>query len=244
MVSVMKLFLVILCAIGIAGSACKLQTSLATPNGNATPPQVSPSPPPEASPSSSVAQSEKKAECSLTKAEAPLVNALKLGMTQEEVLAALPGSKDDQELRSQLSRPPSRLGVSNFVVHAERLEPHDKYDAFTHFTFHLLDGRVSTMNIGFNGPVFSKVDEFVTRFVEGTNLPPADQWQPFTGMDDQLKILKCKDFEVRVFIGGQDGKLNYVLLTDLEADRQLKDRRAKARAQASPTPVEKATPNP
>ena len=169
------------------------------------------------------------------------MGALKLGMTQEEVLAVFPGTKNDPELRSQLSRPPSRLGVSNFVIQAEKLD--DKFAAFTHFTFNLLDGRILSMNIGYNGPAYSKVDEFVTRFVEGTNLPPADQWQPYTGMDNQLKVLTCKDFEVRVFAGGQDGNLNYVLLTDLEADRQLKDRRAKARAQASPTPVEKATPN-
>ena len=239
----MKLVLVILCAVGIACSACKVQTSLATPNGNATQPQVSPSPPAEASPSSSVAQSEQKPECSLTKAESSVMGALKLGMTQEEVLAVFPGIKDDPELRPQLSRPPSRLGVSNFVIQAARLEPADKFTPYTHFTFNLLDGRVSSMNIGYNGPAYSKVDEFVTRFVEGTNLPPADQWQPYIGMDNQLKVLTCKDFEVRVFAGGQDGNLNYVLLTDLEADRQLKDRRAKARAQASPSPVGKTTPN-
>ena len=233
----MKLFLVILCALGIACSACKLETSLATPNFNATPPQASPS-------SSVVAQSEQTTtNCSLTKADAPIVNGLKLGMTPEEVLAVFPGSKDDPELRSQLLRPASRLGVSNFVVHPEKLEPNDKFAAFSQFTFNVLDGRVSSLNIGYNGPAYSAVDEFVTKFIEGTKLPPADQWQAYTGMDNQLKILTCKDFEVRVFAGGKDGNLNYVLLTDLEADGRLKDRRAKARPQASPTPlVAKPTP--
>jgi hypothetical protein len=172
------------------------------------------------------------------------VNGLKLGMTAEEVLAVFPGSKEDPELRAQLSRPPSRLGVSNFVVLPEKLAPNDKFAAFSQFTFNLLDGRVSSVNIGYNGPQYSNVDEFVTRFVKKTKLPPADRWQPYTGMDNQLKVLTCKDFEVRVFAGGKDGNLNYVLLTDLEADRQLKDRRAKARAQqASPTPAVKPTPN-
>lgn len=231
----MKLFLLILCALGIACSACKLETSLATPNGDPTPPQASPSP--------SVTRAAQTTNCSLTKADAPVVIGLKLGMTPEQVLAALPGSKDDAELRSQLSRPPSRLGVSSFVVHPEQLQPQEKFAAFSQFTFNLLDGRVSSLNIGFNGPAYSQVDEFVNKFVEGTKLPPADQWQAYAGMDDQLKILPCKDFEVRVFVGGKDGNLNYVLLTDLEADRQLKDRRAKARAQASPTPVAKTTPN-
>ncbi len=236
----MKLFLVILCGVGIACSAGKVQTSLGKPNDNATPPQASPS----ASPSPNVAQSEQTTTCSLTKAEAPVVSGLKLGMTTEEVLAVFPGSKEDPELRAQWSRPPSRLGVSNFVVLPEKLAPNDKFAAFSQFTFNLLDGRVSSVNIGYNGPQYANVDEFVTRFVKKTKLPPADQWQAFTGMDNQLKVLTCKDFEVRVFAGGKDGNLNYVLLTDLEADRQLKDRRAKARAQqASPTPAVKPTPN-
>ena len=96
--------------------------------------------------------------------------------------------------------------------------------------------RVSAFTVGFNGPEYPHVDQFVAKFIEGTNLPPVDQWQGYEGMDNQLKMLACKDFEVRVFIGGEGGKLNYVLMRDLEADRKLKERKAKARAQASPTP--------
>ena len=53
-------------------------------------------------------------------------------------------------------------------------------------------------------------------------------------MDNQLKILKCTDFEIRVFAGGPGGNLNYVLMKDLEAEKKLKDRRDKARAKATP----------
>lgn len=233
----MKLFLVVLC-VGIACSACKLETSLATSNGKATPPQASPS-----ASVAAVSPAEQKPVCSLTKAQAPVVNGLKLGMTAEEVLAVFPGSKNDPELRAQVAQPPSQLGGSSFVVRPETLEPNEKLDAFTHFIFNLLDGHVSSINIGYNGPAYSQVDDFVTKFVEGTHLPPADKWQPYIGMDNQLKILTCKDFEVRVFAGGKDGNLNYVLLTDLEADGRLKERRAKARPSASPTPpIAKPTP--
>jgi hypothetical protein len=162
-------------------------------------------------------------------------------MTPTEVLAVLPGSKDDPELQSQLSRSPSPLGVSNFVIHAERLKPKDKFTGISQFTFNLLDGHVSSLNVGYDGPAYSHVNEFVTKFVERTNLPSVNQWQTYTGMENQLKSLTCRDFEVRVFAGGKGANLNYVLLTDLEADKQLKDRRAKARAQASP--VGAATPS-
>ena len=55
-------------------------------------------------------------------------------------------------------------------------------------------------------------------------------------MDNQLKTLRCKEFEVQAFVGGQGGNLNYVEMKDLMADKELKKRRDKARAQASPTP--------
>ena len=54
------------------------------------------------------------------------------------------------------------------------------------------------------------------------------------GMDNQLKILKCSEIEIRVFAGGQGGNLNYVLMKDLEAEKKLKERRDKARANATP----------
>lgn len=223
----MKLCLVIICAVGIACSTHRLEPSSASRSGSPAPPQ--------SSPSTSVAQPEQTSNCSLTKAAAPGVDGLRLGMTPTEVLAVLPGSKDDPEVQSQLSRPPSPLGVANFVIHAERLKPKDTFTGISQFTFNLLDGHVSSLNIGYDGPAYSHVDQFVRKFVDKTNLPPVDQWQAYVGMENQLKILTCKDFEVRVFADAKDGNLNYVSITDLEAARQLKDRRAKARAQTSPT---------
>ena len=228
----MKLFLVVVCAMGLACSTRKLETPVAPPNSEATQPQPSPS--------ESVTHPEQSSNCSLTKAQAPLVNGLKVGMTPEEVLAVFPGSKDDPDVHSQLLRPPSPLGVSNFTIDAERLKPKEKFAGIKHFIFNLLDDRVLSLNIGYHGPQYSHVDEFVTKVVKGTNLPPADKWQTNTGMENQLKILTCKDFEVRVFAGGEGGNLNYVSLTDLEANRRLKDRRAKARVD-NPMPVPSPT---
>ena len=156
-------------------------------------------------------------------------------MTPEQVLALFPGSEQDAELRSSLSRPPSPLGVSSFVIRPEKYESSkEKFAGITQITFTLLDGRVSSFSAGYNGPEYSHVDKFVAKFVEGTNLPASDQWEAYVGMDNQLKILKCTDFEIRVFAGGPGGNLNYVLMKDLEAEKKLKDRRDKARAKATP----------
>jgi len=85
-------------------------------------------------------------------------------------------------VKSALAKPASPLGVGDFVIHADKLRPKEKYANINHFTFSLLDGRVSTINIGYNGPAYATVDQFVSKFVEGTSLPPAEQWQAYVRM--------------------------------------------------------------
>jgi len=213
--------------------ACKLETA-ANPNANANANANA-----KASPSieSNTGLGEQQpSNCSLTRAAAPVLNDLKLGMTREEVLALFPGSKDDAEVKSNLSRAPGAQGESELIIRPANFGSKEKFPGISHINFSLLDGRVASINIGYSGPQYAQVDDFVTKFVTGTNLPPADQWAAYPGLDTQLKTLTCKDFEIRVFAGGEGGNQNYVLLTDLEARKTLRDRRAKARAQATPTP--------
>ena len=117
-----------------------------------------------------------------------------------------------------------------------------KYDSREEFAgiggivFTLFDGRISNLRLNYNGPAYSHVDKFVAKSVEGTSLPPADQWEAYVGLDTQLKILKCADFEINVFAGGPGGNLNYVDIKDLEAAKEFKARRDKAKQTATPTP--------
>jgi hypothetical protein len=69
----------------------------------------------------------------------------------------------------------------------------------------------------------------VTDFSTGKNMPAADSWETYVGMDDQLKTLKCKDFEVSLFAGGKNLSINYVQMRDLVALQKYKERRAKAK---------------
>lgn len=174
------------------------------------------------------------APCTLVMDQAPVINGLRLGMTPEEVLALFPGSKEDPAVSSALAKPAADFGVSDFLIRPNKYESNEKFAGVTQITFTLLDGRVSSFTVGYNGPAWPHVDKFVEKFTEGTNLPPADAWQAYVGMDTQMKTLKCTDFEIRVFAGGQGGNLNYVLMRDLVADEKLKDRRKKAREKATP----------
>jgi hypothetical protein len=175
--------------------------------------------------------------CSLNLDQAPVIDGLRLGMTPKQVLALFPGSSEDAEVRDGVSTIRA-FGVSGFIIRPDRFGSKEKFANVTQMIFTLLDNRVSSMNVGYNGPEWPHVDKFVTKFVEGTTLPAPDQWEAYVGLDTQMKTLTCKDFDLRVFAGGKGGNLNYVLMRDLVADKTLKDRKAKARERAK----EKATP--
>jgi hypothetical protein len=155
-------------------------------------------------------------------------------MTAEQVLALFPGGSEDAELRASLARPASQFGVTSFIIKPDKYKSKEKFAGINQITFTLLDGRVLSFSAGYDGPEWPHVDKFVAKFSEGRNLPTADAWEAYAGMDTQLKVLKCVDAEIRVFAGGPGGNLNYVLMRDVAADRKLKERRAKAREKAAP----------
>ena len=226
----MKLSLAVM-AFAVASSVACSATRSATspvPEANNTSANRSSSAPVAATPQST-------APCSLTKTHAPVVLGLQLAMTHQEILGLFPGSKDDPDVQKFLTRAPDPLGEGELSLRPSKYLPADTVGRIKHVTFGLLDGRAYSLNIAYDGPAWPHVDRFVEKFVAGSNLPAADQWQPYTGLDDQMKTLTCADFSIRAFAGGSGGNLNYVLLEDLEAKKELEERRKKAE-KASSTP--------
>ena len=231
-IRIMKFFFMIVISVFGFSIACSAYKSAGSPSPSSS------SPSPAQNTGQLIATStQEKTPCTLSSAGAPDISGLRLGMTPDEVLGVFPGSKTDPDIQNYLSRPPSQFGVSELVIKPAKFGSKDKFAGINQVTFVLLDGRVSTFTISYNGPEYSHVDKFVAKFLEGRNLPALDQWEPYVGMDTQMKSLKCADFEITVFAGGEGGKLNYVAMKDLVADKKLKDRRAKARANAVATPT-------
>ena len=178
---------------------------------------------------------QEKQPCTLKLAGAPALNGIRLGMTTDELLALFPGSKDDAEVRGSATGV-TRFGTATVVIRPDRYQSKQNFPDISQVTVRLADGRVYEFTVNYNGPEYSHVDKFVAKIVESTGLPAVDQWDAYEGMDNQLKTLTCTEFEVRAFAGGPGGSLNYMLVKDLVADKTLKDRRAKAREKATPTP--------
>jgi len=227
----MKLFFaILLLMIGVCVACASRPTASQTPQSPQNKPSIqSPSPTPTAN-----AAVIDHGPCSLVMDQAPVINGLRLGMTPEEVLAVFPGSKEDPSVQAALSRPSGEFGVSDFRLSPDKYGSKEKFVGIGQITFTLLDGRVGTLSIKYNGPEWPHVDKFVEKFIDGTNLPPVDAWEAYVGMDTQMKTLKCKDFETRVFAGGQGGNLNYVLMNDLAAEKKLQKRMDEAEKKAKP----------
>jgi hypothetical protein len=183
--------------------------------------------PPAAAEQANVPAAPKKIVYPLTLSQSPVINGLKLGMTPDEVLALFPGSRTDEEVRRDLSMPPTRLGVSHFRIIPARYSTKSKFDRITQINFTLFDGRVSTLYVGYDGPVWGHVDEFVTAFSQGRKLPAADEWEAYVGMDTELKTLNCKEFEIRLFAGSKNVNINYTQVRDLVALQKFEERKAR-----------------
>lgn len=183
-----------------------------------------------------VTDSVSKATCTLNTSQAPDINGVRLGLNPQQVMDLFPGSKDDAQVQAAAAKS-TALGFSSFALGPEKYGAETKFVGINRFTFNFLDNRLTSFTAGYSGPQWKNVDEFVKKFSEGKTLPPLEAWEAYVGLDTQLKTLRCDGFEISVFAGGQGGNLNYVEMKDLAAEKELRERRAKARKAAEkPTP--------
>ncbi|HKO96852.1 MAG TPA: hypothetical protein VJU86_07670 [Pyrinomonadaceae bacterium] len=172
-----------------------------------------------------------KERCTFKISQAPDIFGLKLGSTLDQTLALFPGIKDDAEMSADLNRAP-RLGMARFIVMPGRYGTKARFIGVRNITVGFLDGRLVDYNIGYEGPEFKNVDEFVATFSDANELAPTLDWQSHEGMPNAMKNLNCDGFQITLFAGGKEGNANYAQLKDLVAEKEYRGRQAKARAEA------------
>lgn len=227
-----RLFLVFFMLVGLVNStvACEARS------GNAAPPATQDPAPAAQKPEQTPEAKVEKVPCTLHKDQASNIGGLRLGLTTDQVLALFPGSKDDAELKPALAKPPSPFGVSTLMIKPDRYASKAKFAGIREVVLTFLDGRVSTFQANYVNAPWKHVDEFVTKFTTGSNLPGVDSWDAYAGLDTQQKSLKCEGFEVTLFAGGEALNTNHVKVQDLVAAQELKERRAKAKQKAAAKP--------
>ena len=219
----------------VLSSILFFKPALSNKNSKTELPSGSPATIPQQDPTPAIAPVS-KSTCTLTTAQGPDIKGVRLGLTTQQVLDLFPGSRDDGEVRVAADNV-SAVGASSFALRPEKYGAEKDFVGINQFTFRFLDKRVSSFTAGYGGPQWKNVDEFVKKFSEGKTLPALEAWEAYVGLDTQHKTLRCDGFEISVFAGGEGGSLNHVQMKDLAAEKELKERRAKARKAAqTPTP--------
>ena len=166
--------------------------------------------------------------CALTLAQSPTIRGLKLGMTAEEVLALFPGRSDSSTIRAALNDAPKAFGVARFTVSPSRDEK--PYEGVNLFDFEFLDNRLTSYYVGYNGPEWDDIREFVSVLSTSLKLPRLEYWEPIDA--ETFRTLRCEGFEVRATISGSGGNSNYVKVTNFLAPQTVRDRQNEVKEKA------------
>lgn len=173
-----------------------------------------------------------KAMCTLNTGQAPDIRGLRLGMSVEPVLALFPGSREDAEVNKSLAEP-AKFGLIRLMIRPERYASKENFVGTRNITLAFLDGKLFDITVAVSGSERKHVDELIKQFSEEKNLPAPADWQPYVGLDDKMKTLQCDGFEISVLVTGHGIEANHIRIQDLAADKEWKDRRAKAREKAA-----------
>jgi hypothetical protein len=174
-----------------------------------------------------------KRSCDLTVAQSPAIRHIRLGMKLDEVLGLFPGSREDPGIRSALSQADKQFGMAMFGVDPNRDAYKEKLEGISRLGFQFLDNRLTSLYVGYNGPEWKSIDEFISRLSESLNLPGPKDWDASNIINiNGLKTLRCEGFEITASIGGTGGNSNSVHIHSLIAEQIVRDRREEVKEKA------------
>jgi hypothetical protein len=164
--------------------------------------------------------------CSIKLDQAPSLRGIKLGMSLNQVLDLIPGSREDRMVTNLLEaarrgHPDASYQKISFSFSAYTYQSLPMFNNLQHITVRTLDDRVTDISVSYASPSWDRVDDFVAKVAESLNLPGVKEWE---GLDKRSKNLKCQDFEVHVFADDTNPDSS-ITLSDLTAERKIAERK-------------------
>jgi hypothetical protein len=117
-------------------------------------------------------------------------------MSAEQLLSAFPDTANRKRIADavKVSKRPETFGVSNLGLYSDPAAPNPRLAGVTYIGIELLDERVTNFQVGYAGPEWKTVDQFITRLSEGLRLPNSGWEGP-----NQQKTLNCNGFSVEAY---------------------------------------------
>jgi len=146
-------------------------------------------------------QTQASSSCKLAIAQAPAIRGVKLGMKVDEVLALFPGSAEKDQIKSAIAKAEDypNFGIASIFVGPREYSTKERFAGIADFRFTFLDGRVHEYEVEYDsppgGPVWRRVDDWITKLVDAFGLPAATDWVGDQNLSDR-KSLKCDGFRL------------------------------------------------
>jgi hypothetical protein len=148
-------------------------------------------------------------ECKLTRAQAPAIRGIRLGMTVDQALALFPGAEEGNYLRTQLSR--NHFGFQSSSLSPGQYESKERFMGVDGMTMNFLDGGMVSFSIRYNGPEWRSNEQLAAKVAEALRLPGSESWKPTSNG----RAITCNGFEVSVQKGSP---YNYISLRGTGTD--------------------------
>lgn len=167
--------------------------------------------------------------CTLTAAQSPEIRSVRLGMTAEQLLAQFPDDTNRQTINDaiQQSKRPDKYGAVRFDLRSDPKVRDERFAGISYIVIEMLDQRVSGFHIGYAGPQWNSIDEFVAKLADALRLPTA-LWEPPKVFDQSLK---CDGFVVDAHVA-TDTSQHWVRVQDTSVSGVVLERREAAKEKA------------
>ena len=144
-----------------------------------------------------------QSQCGLTEATSPSVRGIRLGMSSENLVALFPGSTKRRELRDAVDRVKSAGGGETVRLSFDPATDAsgDSFAGVSSVSAGLHNGRVTDFTIGYVGPTWRNVDEWIAKLSESLTLPGARKWVVGPS-ETPNKVLTCNGIEIEAAIQG------------------------------------------
>src|SRR5262245_7701737 len=103
--------------------------------------------------------------CDLTRANAPEIRGIRLGMTAEQLLGLFPDDNNRMRITEAIkeSKRPDRYGVGRFDLRSDTGLRDPRFTGLNYITVEILDERVTSFHVAYAGPEWNTIDQFVAR---------------------------------------------------------------------------------
>ena len=159
------------------------------------------------------------AKCGLTRAQAPEIRGIRLGITSQQLLAMFPDDANHQRINEAIkqSKRADQYGFGRFDLRSDIETRDPRFAGVNYISIEMVDERVTTLTIAYAGPEWNTVGQFVAKLSEALHLPLAS-WDPGT---ESSQSLKCDGFMVNAYLGQE----NTVRVLDTSARGVVANRR-------------------